>query len=128
MCRFSLVLVCLLVFASAGSAQSQAAKNAINAGLACPELDYDCKINNFTKAIELDPAIFEAYLDRGAAYRKKNRNDLALADLNKALELRPDFAPAYNFRAIVNAELGNNELAITDFNKAIQLAPDVAES
>lgn len=127
-CRFSLVLVCILVFASAGSAQSQAAKDAFNAGLACQEIDYDCKINNFTKVIELDPTVFEAYLERGIAYRKMDSNDLALADLNKALELKPDSAKAYYFRGIVNGEEGNFELAIADFNKTIQLKPDVADS
>ena len=126
-CRFSLVLVCMLVFASSGRAQSQEAKNAFNASLACPEIDYDCRINNFTRVIQLDPTFFEAYLNRAIAYRKKNRNDLALADLNKALELRLDFAPAYNFRGIIISETGNLELALADFNKSIQLKPDVAE-
>ncbi len=127
-CRFSLVLVCMLVFVSVSSAQSPAAKNAINAALACQEVDYDCKINNFTKVIELDSTIFEAYLERGIAYRKKNQNDLALADLNKALELRSDSAKAYYFRGIVNGEKGNLEMALADFNKTIQLRPDVADS
>jgi len=126
-CRFSLVLVCLLVFASAGSAQSPALKNAINAGRACAETDYDCRITNFTKVIELDPTYFGAYLDRGTAYRKKRLNDLALADLNKAIELKPDLAPAYYFRGIVNGEKGNFEQSLADFNKTIQLKPDVAD-
>lgn len=126
--RFSLVLVCMLVFAGAGRAQSQDAAKAFNTGLACPETDYDCKIANFTKVIELDPAIFEAYLNRGIAYRKKKMNDLALADFNKAVELNSDIAAAYYFRGIINGEAGKYESALADFNKAIQLKPDVAES
>jgi len=123
-CRFSLVLVCMLVFASAGSAQSQAAKDSINAGLACPELDYDCKINNFTKVIELDPANFQAYLERGNVYAKKRSYDSAFADFDKAIRLKPDFAGAYNNRGLIYRRIGNNNLALADFEKAIQLYGD----
>lgn len=126
--RFSLVLVCLLMFAGAVSGQSPAAKDAVRAGLACQETDYDCKIKNFTEAIELDPANFEAYFERGLAYRKKNNGDLALADLNKALELKPDSAKAFYFRGIVNGEKGDYERAVADFNNSIRLNPDVADS
>lgn len=126
--RFSLILVCLLVFASVSNAQSPAARDAIKAALACPPTDYDCKIDNFTKVIELDPTIVGAYMNRGNAYHKKNMNDLALADLNKALELRPDFAPALNFRGFINGKTGNFQASLADYNKALQLAPDDAES
>lgn len=126
--RFSLIFICVLLFVSAGKAQSQAAMEAVKAGFACEEIDNDCKINNFTKAIELDPTFFEAFLERGIAYARNNNGDLALADLNQAIELRPDSTRAYHFRGVVHAEQGNYQLAIADFDKVIELRPEVADS
>ncbi|MCW5961621.1 MAG: tetratricopeptide repeat protein [Pyrinomonadaceae bacterium] len=127
-CRFLLVLGTVLFLTVAGSAQSQGALNSFNVGLACPETDFDCKINNFSIAIELDPTLFQAYLGRAIAYRKKGMSDQAHTDLNKVLELNPDSAAAYYFRGLVNGEAGKYELALADFNKTIKLAPDVADS
>lgn len=125
---FLLVLILLIFTVIAAQAQSTEARDAFKRGVACAETDYDCKIVNFTKAIELDPAMTEAYLNRGSAYRKKGKDDLALADLNKAIELKPDFALAYNSRGILYGETRKFDLALADFNKAIQLRPSFTEA
>ncbi len=63
-------------------------------------------INNFSKAIELNPKYFEAWCNRGIAYEKMSTSPLtplpkrgellkqAEADFRKALEIKPDYSPA----------------------------------
>ncbi len=51
---------------------------------------YDQAIEEYTKAIELDPDMAEAYCDRAVGYTEEGRHDLAIADCNKAIELDPE--------------------------------------
>jgi tetratricopeptide (TPR) repeat protein len=118
-------LILLLVCGIASQAQSPA-QDAFKLGLACPETDYDCQITNFTKVIELDAAVPQAYLNRGYAYRLKGSYDLAIADFTKAIELKPDYELAYGNRSNVYLTNRNFDLALSDINKVIQLKPDNA--
>jgi Flp pilus assembly protein TadD len=45
-------------------------------------------IEDFSKAIELAPKLAQAYFDRGLAYAKLGKRDLADKDQQKAKELR----------------------------------------
>ena len=47
----------------------------------------DSAIEDFNKAIELDPNHAVAYNNRGMMYQKRGDSDLAEADLRKAREL-----------------------------------------
>jgi tetratricopeptide (TPR) repeat protein len=51
--------------------------------------NYEEAINNFTKAIELDPKDASVYNNRGNAYANLNKYEEALNDYNKAIELDP---------------------------------------
>ena len=121
----SVAVILLLGCAIAIQAQSRA-QDAFKLALACPATDYDCQITNYTKGIELNAAVPEAYLNRGYAYRRKGMYDLAIADFTKAIELKPDHALAYGNRADVYLNTRNFDLALADINKAIQLKPDSA--
>ncbi len=57
--------------------------------------DLDRAIADYTKAIELDPKLLSAYINRGLAYDGKGNFDQAIADYTKAIELDPTFALAY---------------------------------
>ena len=46
-------------------------------------------LNNFNKAIELDPKYIEAYTMRSELHRKMGNKDLAEEDLKKASSLKP---------------------------------------
>ncbi|CAN5786027.1 hypothetical protein BH24ACI3_BH24ACI3_11210 [soil metagenome] len=118
-------MIFLLGCVVASHAQSPA-EDAFKAGLACPETDYACQIANFTKVIELNVAVPQAYLNRGYAYRLEGNYDLAITDFTKAIELKPDYDFAYGNRANVYLKKGNFDLALADINKAIQLKPDTA--
>src|SRR5687767_8294923 len=56
-----------------------------NRGCACAEADFDCRIENFSRAVELDPALTEAYNNRGLAFFARNETARALADFNRTV-------------------------------------------
>ena len=52
-------------------------------------------VEDYTKAIELNPNDAQAHNNRGAAYGEKDDFGRAIEDYTKAIELKPDFAEAY---------------------------------
>ena len=60
--------------------------------------EYDGAIQDFTKAIELDPKDPTAYNGRGMAYQKKNDLINAQKDFNEAIRVDPKLASAYRNR------------------------------
>lgn len=127
-CVFARWVALILLLGCSSTSQAQSpAQVAFEAGLACPETDYDCQITNFSKVIELNvAAVPQAYMNRGYAHRLRGDYDLAIADFTIAIELKPDYEFAYGNRANVYLKKGNLELALADINKAIQLKPDIA--
>jgi len=86
--------------------------------------DMDGAIADFTKAIQLEPALAVAYLNRGRAKAVKGDLDGAIADSTKAIEFKPDDKFAYILRGSVKHDRGDLEGAIADYTKVIQLKPD----
>ena len=89
---------------------------------------YDKAIMHYTKALELNPQLFEAFNNRGNAYREKGEFDRAIADHNAAIQLKPDDADAYNNRGLDYCGKGENDLAFEDYDTAIRLKPDYADA
>lgn len=85
-------------------------------------------IVDFDRAIALDPAQAESYLNKGAAYLKLERNAEARALFDEALQRRtkrPELA--YFGRAIANETTGNIRAAYLDYQRAQAAAPKWAE-
>ena len=61
-------------------------------------------LDDYNKAIELDPSFAFAYNGRGNVYRGFGERQKALDDYNKAIELDPSFAYAYNGRGNVYSD------------------------
>src|ERR1041384_3006440 len=59
---------------------------------------YDKAVEEFTKAIELQPNDAKNYRNRAQAYRLNNQPDKAVADYSKLIELAPDDAGAFAAR------------------------------
>lgn len=57
--------------------------------------EYDKAILSFDKAIEIDPKLSDAIIDRGVAYEKKGDLDRAASDYRAAMELGHDRARGY---------------------------------
>lgn len=52
-------------------------------------------IQDYNKAIELNPSNYMAYSNRGVAYAKLGQYDRAIQNFNKAIEINPNYAEAY---------------------------------
>jgi tetratricopeptide (TPR) repeat protein len=83
----------------------------------------DLAIQDYNKAIEIDPKLPDPYNGRGNAYTEKGQFDLAIHDYSKAIELDPKLAVAYFNRGLAYAVKGRLDLAVQDFNKAIEFNP-----
>jgi serine/threonine protein kinase len=88
----------------------------------------DEAIENFNKAITLDPNTAINYSERGSIYYDQDNQNKALDDFNTAIRLDPKLAVAYNNRAYVYYNKGKKKEALEDFNKAIELEPELAVS
>ena len=89
--------------------------------------DFSGAIDDYGKAIELDPNYVGAYNNRGNSYANLKQYERAIDDYDKAIELDPNNAHAYNNRS--NYYLSKHELekALEDCNKALQLNPNYPE-
>ncbi len=82
---------------------------------------FDDAIAEYSKAIELDPSLAEAYSNRGDAYRALGEIQRAIADYAEAIRLNPQDAGAYAGRALAYTALGKDREAEDDFEKAVEL-------
>jgi tetratricopeptide (TPR) repeat protein len=86
----------------------------------------DKAIENYSRAIKLNPNYTDAYKNRGIAYREKGKYNRAITDFSTAIDLKPDDAEIYKSRGGAYGNKGNYECAIADSNKAIDLDPNYA--
>tara|TARA_Y100001970_G_scaffold291020_1_gene426727 strand:+ start:182 stop:2170 length:1989 start_codon:yes stop_codon:yes gene_type:complete len=85
-------------------------------------------VENYKKALSLNPKYAQAYNNLGVALQKLKKIDEAIENYNKAINLKNDFAEAYN--NLGSAIKENNELknSLFYFEKAIKIKSDYAEA
>jgi len=89
--------------------------------------------DNYSKAIEFNPAMVDAYFnraqtilaDKDAGEIKLNK---ALKDLQKAVELDPKFVDALYYSAVVQKQLGDYKGALENLDKVLAIEPDAVYS
>ncbi len=79
-------------------------------------------IADFDKALELNPDLIDAYVERGAMFAKNRRYDDAIGDYTRALQLDPKNAKAYALRAESKLKGEAPDDALLDVNAALGLA------
>ena len=84
---------------------------------------YHNALQNFDRAIELNPKYKWAIASRGITYRSMERYEEALQDFNCAIELDPQYDWAIANRGITYRSMERYEEALQDFNRAIELDP-----
>jgi tetratricopeptide (TPR) repeat protein len=89
--------------------------------------DFRGALDDYSRAIKLNPEFAEAYNSRGSA--KVALGDLhgAIEDFNTAIKLNPNFAEAYNGRgsARLRSDIAGS---IADDTKALELKPDFVDA
>lgn len=86
--------------------------------------DYEKAIENYTKAIELEPEDATAYYNLGNIKIQLRLYEEAIKHYGKSIELGPDDSWDYGNRGYANLCLGRYEKAIEDFDTAIILNAD----
>jgi len=87
---------------------------------------YKLALDDYNKAIELNPNYALAYYNRGNLYRRQQKYKLALDDYNQAIKINPNDAEAYNNRGNLYYDQQKYELALADYNQAIKINSDFA--
>ncbi len=82
-------------------------------------------VDEFTRAIELDPRFAEAYYSRGILYWRELRHAYrAIRDMTCVLELSPKRAEAWFNRAQAHQMRGDYDLAIADLEQYLLFGQD----
>lgn len=89
--------------------------------------ELDKAINDFSRAIRINPRYASAYHNRGYAYERKGEPDKAIMDLSEAIRLNPQDARAYVSRGRAYRMKGELEKALADLDISIGLAPQRPE-
>jgi tetratricopeptide (TPR) repeat protein len=80
--------------------------------------EHELAVDDFTRAIELDPGYAEAYFSRGVLYWRELRNAYrSIRDMTRVLELAPHWAEALFNRAMAYQIRGDHEQAIADLEQ-----------
>ena len=80
-------------------------------------------IEDFTKAIELNPYRADTYFNRGLVYQGLEQYIKAINEYTKAIRLNPYDTATYNNRGYSYYNLGQYEEALKNYAKAIKLEP-----
>ena len=88
------------------------------------EGEYQLAIDNYTKAIRIDPDYAIAYLFRGNAYHALGNYEDAISDYTMSIRIDPNYADAYYKRGIANYSKENYKDAIADYTKVIRISPE----
>ena len=116
--------ILLLALSAASNGQSTAAdffSHGLERGKA---KDADGAIADYTRAIELDPKMAAAYVNRAKALNDKGDYVGAIADSTTAIELgHPEIYLAYYHRGFARRRTKDLSGAISDFTKALELKP-----
>jgi tetratricopeptide (TPR) repeat protein len=78
---------------------------------------------DYDQAIKIAPGNAEAYYNRGSAYLKSNKEDLALADYTKSIAIDANYADALINRGLIYQRKGDYFRAFQDYDKAIEANP-----
>ena len=87
--------------------------------------EYDDAIDDYTRAIQLDPVFALAYRNRGSSHAHKGEWEEAVSDYTTAIHLDHNDAKSYLKRSEAYTRLGDRAKSQEDYEEAIQLDPSL---
>ncbi len=94
---------------------------AIQGGESAAARDLRGALADYSRAVERNPTLAAAYVNRGIIHYEMGEFALAIADYDTAISLRPNLAEAWNNRSLARHRLGQYDLAKADFDQTIRL-------
>ena len=85
--------------------------------------DYTKALDNYTKALEIEPTNLSALLSTARLYDRQGQAPQAAEFFQKAIKIKPDDAALYNELGLVKAKSGSTAEAESNIQKAIALDP-----
>ena len=85
------------------------------------------RIEHFTKAIELNPKLVDAYEKRAIHFYFQRKYDRAIQDYSRVIELEPYHADGYRMLGQAYFKKGHLDEAIVNLSRAIELDPKLAK-
>jgi tetratricopeptide (TPR) repeat protein len=82
--------------------------------------DYKAAIKLFDKAIQKDPKLKEAYIQRGLCYENIDQDDKAINDYNSLLSFDPSNTTAFYYIGLIKYKQKKFDEAIQFYNKALK--------
>ncbi|XP_025057227.1 tetratricopeptide repeat protein 6 [Alligator sinensis] len=90
-------------------------------GLCRMQLKQTKCIQDFNRALAINPAHFQAYLSRAAYYGSKGRYSKAILNCNEAIRIHPKSVRAYLYRGTLKYHNKTYKNSIEDLTKAVDL-------
>jgi tetratricopeptide (TPR) repeat protein len=88
---------------------------------------YLAALDDFDRAIKLDPKYVQAFADRAATFGLMRETRLAVRDYTEAVRLAPDRVQGFVDRAEAHLKVRRIDLAIDDQSEAIRLEPSSSD-
>lgn len=89
--------------------------------------NYKAAIDDFSRALQLNPAYVKAYVNRGNIYSELGDGERALSDYNNALEIDSTYLDAYHNRAVFYFNAKKYRFALKDLLRIKELGGDVPD-
>ena len=89
--------------------------------------DANAALADLASAVQHDPKLAKAFINRARVLRTLKRPAEALEDVDDAIKLEPKNGAFFWTRGLIHYELKQPGKALDDFNAAIELVPDDAE-
>lgn len=90
--------------------------------------DYEGAMEDYNKAIELDPELGGAYLSRSTTHFILQDFQSALSDCDKSIELNSDLIELHVRRALVKVILEDYQGSTQEYNKVSEIKPSLAKA
>ncbi|XP_016129583.1 uncharacterized protein ttc6, partial [Sinocyclocheilus grahami] len=117
----SLLLHALDAFNSAVSMNPDHAEAHHQRGLCRVHLQDSTGVQDFNKALQIDPSLYQVHLSRAALYGAQGRYAKAVLDCNEAIRIQPNSVKAYLYKGALKFYLKAYKSAVEDLTMAIQM-------